>query len=338
MGRTYGADLLGVRQWFGERKAIGVLFTAVALLLAAASSEAAPQTFDQAKRELRQFVYFDQNQGGELGTLYCGCDWRWVGASGGRVDFDSCGYQIRAQRHRAIRTEWEHIVPASWFGRQRQCWQDGGRRNCVSTDPVFRAMEADMHNLSPSVGEINADRSNHRFGPLPAAAPQHGACDFRVDFRERVAEPRDLVKGLVARVMFYMHDRYDLSMSRQQQQVLIAWDRQFPVSLWELERDRRIAERMGHSNPFVTGERRWTLGHRNVGEGVRSELPADHPARAAPREEAQGGMIRGNRNSRVYHLPVGCPSYDAISPRNIVEFESEEEAMEAGYRKAGNCR
>lgn len=304
----------------------------------AGSADAAPTTFDQAKRELRQSVYFDQHTGGALGTLYCGCDWRWVGASGGRVDFESCGYEIRAQEHRAIRTEWEHIVPASWFGRQRQCWQDGGRSNCVASDPVFRVMEADMHNLSPSVGEINADRSNYRFGVLPDTEEQHGACDFRVDFRGRVAEPRDEVKGLVARVMFYMHDRYDLSMSRQQQQLLMAWDRQFPVSEWELERDRRIAGRMGHSNPFVIGQRHWTLGHRNVGEGIRNPIPADHPARQAAQDAPSAGMVRGNRNSKVYHLPEGCPSYHAVSPRNIEEFETEEEAIAAGYRKAGNCR
>ena len=47
----------------------------------------------------------------------------------------------------------------------------------------------------------------------------------------------------------------DLSMSRQQQQLLMAWDRQYPVTAWEKERDNRIAAVMGHHNPFVTGER-----------------------------------------------------------------------------------
>lgn len=41
---------------------------------------------------------------------------------------------------------------------------------------------------------------------------------------------------------------------------------------------------------------------------------------------AVNGVIRGNRNSKVYHLPEGCPSYDRISERNIVEFQSEAEA------------
>ncbi len=305
------------------------------LFFAALQVFAAPQTFDQAKREARQFVYHDQTQNG---TFYCGCNWQWVGRSGGRVDLESCGYKIRSQENRAIRIEWEHVVPASNFGRARQCWQNGDRQNCNATDPVFNAMEADLHNLTPSVGEINANRSNYNFGMLPSTPKQHGACDFKVDFKGRTAEPRNEVKGQIARIYFYMHDRYNMRMSRQQQQLLMAWDKQFPVTEWERERDRRIAARMGHSNPFVTGERQWALGHKNTADGIYSKIPASHPASPENKPVAASGKIRGNRNSRVYHLPAGCPSYDAMSPTNIVEFSSEAEAQSAGFRKAGNCR
>lgn len=310
---------------------------AILALIAATISvvQAAPTTFERAKVELRQRVYHDQNIDGELGSLYCGCDWQWVGRSGGRVDADSCGYRIRAQAHRGARTEWEHIVPMSNVGRARQCWQEGGRANCQRTDPLFNAMEADMHNLTIAVGELNADRSNFRFGVLPGAPRQHGACPFKVDFAERVVEPRGEVKGLVARVTFYMADRYDIRLSDAQQRLLMSWHQQFPPSLWELERDRRIAAIMGHHNPFVTGERHWTLGHRNTREGLFSSL-ADQPVTA--RQPSATGPVRGNRSSRIYHLSQGCPGYHRMAPQNIVEFSSEAAAVSAGYRKAGNCR
>jgi methylphosphotriester-DNA--protein-cysteine methyltransferase len=51
---------------------------------------------------------------------------------------------------------------------------------------------------------------------------------------------------------------------------------------------------------------------------------------------AQDLKIKGNKNSRIYHLP-GCASYNAISPKNIVWFKTEAEATAAGYRKARNC-
>lgn len=74
-----------------------------------ASLLAAPATFDRAKIEARKFIYHDRNGQGDF---YCGCNWEWVGRSGGRVDLQGCGYQIRAQQARAERIEWEHVVPA----------------------------------------------------------------------------------------------------------------------------------------------------------------------------------------------------------------------------------
>lgn len=302
---------------------------------------AALTSFEQAKVELRQKVYFDRNVSGDT---YCGCPWQWVGRSGGRVNLGACGYEVRAQPVRAQRIEWEHITPAWVLGHQRQCWQDGGRSNCVATDPVFRAMEADAHNLTPVVGEVNGDRSNFRLTQLTSTPYQYGACRTRVDFTQRAAEPRDEVKGFVARVQFYMHDWYGLSMSRQQQQIFSAWDRQYPVSTWELERDRRIARIMGHSNPYVTGQRTWSIGQRPTGDGLRAFSPQQKSSfstgqRIAKAEAAPSqGAVIGNRNSRVFHLPTGCPSYGQVSQANRVYFSSPEEAAAAGFRLAGNCR
>jgi deoxyribonuclease-1 len=327
-------------------KNIALIGSLVAALFGPFVAQAAPGSFEKAKIELRRTVYHDRNDDGDL---YCGCTWTWMGRSGGRVDLASCGYEVRADRTRAQRIEWEHVVPAWVLGHQRQCWQNGGRENCKRSDPVFRAMEADMHNLSPAIGEVNGDRSNFRFGVLPSTPAQYGTCPTRTDFRQRVTEPRDAVKGQVARVYFYMHDRYGLSMSRQQQQLLMAWDRMYPVSDWERERDRRIARAMGHTNQFVTGERSWSLGYKARREGLKTlEKPgsgvgrggsqiAQQAAPAASEGDASGPVI-GNRNSRVYHLPVGCPSYGQVSEKNRVGFATAADAEAAGYRRAGNCQ
>ena len=46
--------------------------------------------------------------------------------------------------------------------------------------------------------------------------------------------------------------------------------------------------------------------------------------------------IKGNKNSKIYHLPH-CPNYDDIAPKNVVWFKTHEEAQAAGYRMARNC-
>jgi len=294
-------------------------------------------SFSQSKKLLRNNVYYDRNDDGDL---YCGCEWRWVGASGGRTDADSCGYVFRKQETRAARIEWEHVLPASNLGRQRQCWQNGGRKNCTANDPVFKVMEANMHNLVPVVGELNADRSNYVMGEIPGEPRNYGQCDFEVDFKARMAEPPNQAKGMVARIHFYMADRYDVRLSKKQQQQLVAWDRLYPVSDWEHERDLRIKEYMGHSNPFVTGEAVYQVGHTNSRSGLFVSIE-NKPASIKENQSSNQGVklpIHGNKNSKIYHLPAGCPSYNAMSSKNKVAFDSVQEAVSAGYRIAGNCR
>ncbi|MFS1538030.1 MAG: endonuclease [Candidatus Phlomobacter fragariae] len=217
-----------------------------------------PKSFSEAKWVSRQAVYNDLNQGAG-GTLYCGCDWQWTGKNGGRIDLESCGQAVRREvhRHRAQRIEWEHIVPASVFGQAFGCKEKGGRKGCRQEDPEFRKAEGDLHNLAPESGEVNNDRGNMPFGEAGPVPFVYGQCQSRPDFKQRVFEPRDEVKGLVSRVWFYMSDRYGFVIPLKQQAILMQWDRQYPPDARERERDRRITAITGVHNPFVTGEKAW---------------------------------------------------------------------------------
>ncbi|MBA1446512.1 MAG: endonuclease [Chromatiales bacterium] len=227
----------------------GRRLTCLIFLLSWATSHATfaapPKSFSAAKK-IATSIYTDHQT-----TFYCGCDYRKIDGKL-RTDLGSCGYKPRKQPKRAARVEWEHIVPAWWFGHQRQCWQSGGRKNCRKTDPVFRQAEADLHNLVPAIGEVNGDRSNYRFGIIEGERRRYGECDFEVDFKERRAEPSPDVRGDIARTYFYMSKTYSIRLSRQQRQLFEAWDRQDPVDDWERERGRRISEKIGPGNPHVT--------------------------------------------------------------------------------------
>mgnify|MGYP000376079600 CR=1 FL=1 len=77
------------------------------------------------------------------------------------------------------------------------------------------------------------------------------------DWRERLeserpfAEPPARARGSIARTYFYMRDTYQLTLSRQQTQLFNAWNKQYPVTDWECERDERIAKVQGNHNPYV---------------------------------------------------------------------------------------
>ena len=123
--------------------------------------------------------------------------------------------------------------------------------SCGYKDPVYRQMESDMHNLQPAVGEVNGDRGNFMYSQWNGGEGQYGQCGMKVDFKEKVAEPPARARGSIARTYFYMRDRYDLNLSRQQTQLFNAWDKQYPVTEWECQRDERIARVQGNHNPYV---------------------------------------------------------------------------------------
>ncbi|EIC82508.1 deoxyribonuclease I [Serratia sp. M24T3] len=182
-------------------------------------------------------------------TFYCGCKVSWNGKKG-TPDLQSCGYVPRKSAQRASRIEWEHVVPAWEFGHQRQCWQKGGRKNCAK-DAGYRQIETDLHNLEPSIGEVNGDRNNFQYSQWNSPADQYGHCEMKVDFKAKVAEPPVRARGAIARTYFYMRDRYNLSLSRQQTQLFNAWNKLYPVTPWECERDNRIAVVQGNHNNYV---------------------------------------------------------------------------------------
>lgn len=53
-------------------------------------------------------------------------------------------------------------------------------------------------------------------------------------------------------------------------------------------------------------------------------------------EASYQGKVLGSVNSDKYHLP-DCPGAKQISEKNIIWFDSPEEAEKAGYKPAVNC-
>lgn len=226
------------------------------LLLAVTTGSAVaapPSSFSAAKREAVN-IYKDLEQDLNYATsFYCGCDINWQGKKG-IPDLEGCGYKIRkqTQKVRATRIEWEHVVPAWQFGHQLQCWQDGGRKNCSRRDKQFKMMEADLHNLTPAIGEVNGDRSNFNFSQWNGIdGVTYGACEMQVNFKQRQVMPPDRARGSIARTYLYMSQEYGFKLSKQQRNLMLAWNKTYPAQKWECERDKHIAKVQGNHNPFV---------------------------------------------------------------------------------------
>lgn len=146
----------------------------------------------------------------------------------------------------------EHVFPMAWVKKTLNC---GTRDQCRRTNKLFNKIEADMHNLYPSIEQLNYDRQSYRFGNVPGEKRQYGAaCDFEVDKKRRVAEPRKLVRGELARAMLYMEYRYHdvgLKLFNKQASLMLKWHYEDLPSQEEKHRNIVIERYQGNRNPFI---------------------------------------------------------------------------------------
>lgn len=217
---------------------------AFALVCLSVSAFGAEPSFSKSKRAMAELYKSSPGK-----SFYCECDFSYQGKKL-IPDLASCGYQVRKQKRRAQRIEWEHVMPAWVFGHQRLCWQNGGRKACKG-DAEFREMEADMHNLVPAIGEVNGDRSNYRFSDWKGTPHQYGKCEMIVDFKGRKVQPPVPPRGAIARTYLYMEAQYGVKLSRSEKQLMQAWSKMHPPTQWECQRERLISQKQGNRNPFV---------------------------------------------------------------------------------------
>lgn len=210
-------------------------------------------SFSRSKKELLE-LHHDHAK-----TFYCGCSY----AQDKQINLASCGYKVRKSQKRAERVEYEHVMPASLFGRKLDAWIKGhpdcvrsgrpykGRACAERTSKLFKLMQADMYNLQPAIGEVNGDRSDADVAMLEGEPRAYGRCDFEV--RDGLVEPGAQVQGDVARTYFYMEWAYPglELISAEQRAMLERWSAQDPVDDWERERARRIQKIQGNANPFI---------------------------------------------------------------------------------------
>lgn len=211
------------------------------------------QNYTSALKALSR-IYYTHRTGSfapENTSLYCGCTLIYRDLKPAGFDSRSCGFVYRRNPVRGSRIEWEHAMPAHYFGGALGCWQRGGRRECRK-NPGFAYMEGDMHNLFPAVGELNADRGNFPFAPLPGLHRMYGNCPMKVDFRRRLADPPDRARGPLARAYLYMSWRYALKLAPDMERTYNLWNRRHPPTPWECRRNQEIARIQGNDNPFIT--------------------------------------------------------------------------------------
>ncbi|MCP3923363.1 MAG: endonuclease I [Desulfobacterales bacterium] len=236
-----------------------IIISIFCLLITPAALQAGGNTtissFSKAKKILQKKVYHDHRV-----TFYCKCPYRKNKTIIKSNNFSPSTKHFKRSR----RVEWEHVVPAHSFGQSFKEWRKGdpkcvnrkgrsfkGRKCAEKVNMKYRYMQADLYNLVPANGQVNALRSNYSYAIIPGEQRQFGACDMEI--RSRKAEPMPEIRGDIARIYFYMDDAYPGRgiISRKNRKMFKAWDKADPIDAWERKRAKRIERIQGNVNRFV---------------------------------------------------------------------------------------
>ncbi|MDO5531896.1 endonuclease, partial [Sutterella sp.] len=187
------------------------------------------ESFNTAKHLLEDQVYNDHRT-----TFYC------------NASFDANkniklpkGFRTPEHEERAKRVEWEHVVPAEHFGRSFTEWREGaevcresdgtsykGRKCAEKASKEYRLMQADLYNLYPAIGAVNAMRLNYYYDELPNAKVTFGTCPMKIEGEK--AEPPEYTRGAIARTTLYMAQQYPrYRLSDQQRKLMEAWNKMY---------------------------------------------------------------------------------------------------------------
>lgn len=210
-------------------------------------------SFSKAKKILYEDVYNEHRT-----TVYCNASFD----ENRQISLPK-GFQTNKFKNRMNRIEAEHIVPIENIGRAFVEWRTGdkqcvnskgkaykGRKCAGKVNQEYRYIEANLFNLYPAIGALNASRSNYNFNMLPASQSKFGSCLMKIENRK--VEPPEAARGIIARTYKYMQSNYQMySMSKSQQQLMNAWDTMYEVTKWECKRTKKITAIQKDHNYFV---------------------------------------------------------------------------------------
>lgn len=180
---------------------------------------------DSAYNTVRDTVFWGELYDKDYKTFYCGIE-----------------------KTKGSRVTVEHVYPASWIATSFGC---KSRRECKLDK--YRAASSDLHNLWPALKRFNSSRGNLAFGEILGEISRFETpvCDFeRTTGKNAIVEPRDEIKGKIARSFLYMVHWYDLP-THDLLPLMVMWNEKYPPTPQEIQRQKWIEANQGRRNPFV---------------------------------------------------------------------------------------
>ncbi len=147
----------------------------------------------------------------------------------------------------------EHVFAASWMKEAIPKCSNKNRKECRRLSPRFNLMEADLHNMYPTVTTVNSARGSYIFTELDG---EYITESCPLEMGDRAVEPPEYAKGKVARAILYMTHEYNINLDKATnspgfERDLLNWHCAHPPTPTEIIRNDQIFNLQRTSNPFV---------------------------------------------------------------------------------------
>lgn len=173
-----------------------------------------------------------------------------------------CGIRFKVEDPEGkTRASWlsaEHAYAAKWMVDYLGCGEREACRKAADTKikKRFNHAEADLHNLWPALVNLNSARGDKLLAEIPGDETkevQIGSKTFSCEFQSDPdhIEPRKIVRGNLARSIFYMCKEYGFPVDPDMLTVLKKWNRDDPPTQAEKARNNKIEKIQGTRNPFI---------------------------------------------------------------------------------------
>lgn len=139
---------------------------------------------------------------------------------------------------------------------------------------------ADLHHIRPSDASVNSSRGNKPYGYSNGGTPKYGSNPatgyLGGTYNSTYFEPRDEVKGDVARICLYVYVRWGSDWGAdkitevfQSVDVLLEWCEMDPVDTWEMGRNEVVQDIQGNRNVFIDyPEYAWLIFGEDVPDNI----------------------------------------------------------------------
>lgn len=232
---------------------LALLLTAVISISAVAATDVEPEKSPANEVESEDPMNVTAQLFGQIfeasgETLFCGCSYNdWELAND---EIAPCYYYLPDKRDTKI--SWHRVVEVNQFAKTRQCWGQGGIKNCIRNDKAVRYYMSDPLTYLPAEPQIA--RLTERFRGYKSGFPgsdDFGVyCNSKTDGTTRRIIPRIKARGDLARVILYIAERYKLETDIPRQE-LLEWNNIDPVSAAECARSEKSRQIIGYGNPFI---------------------------------------------------------------------------------------